>query len=136
VSVDAFSSRTYQQPSLISSEAKMFELATLTAVSPLTPLHSAAKDHRAPLAARRRDRRPRTAPLRSALFQATDDLAGAPQCEGNCVLKDFSLRHSLISPTLDRLQKKNPEQSILGAYSSLSFEALLSRRLGGVGGQG
>jgi hypothetical protein len=29
------------------------------------------------------------------LLQATYDLSGAPQCEGNRVPKDFSLRHSL-----------------------------------------
>ena len=29
------------------------------------------------------------------LLQATYDLSGAPQCEGNRVPKDLSLRHSL-----------------------------------------
>jgi hypothetical protein len=38
---------------------------------PLAPLHSAAKDRRAPLVARRRDRPPRIAPLQSAPFSGT-----------------------------------------------------------------
>ena len=70
-------------------------LFTLTAALPFAPLHSAAKDRRILSTVRRRDRPPRNVPLQSALVQATYDLSGAPQCEGNRVPKDLSLRHSL-----------------------------------------
>jgi hypothetical protein len=68
----------------------------LTAALRLAPLHSAATDRR-------------VLSLRDGvighgvsllfgqpLFPATDDLSGAPQCEGNRVSKDFSLRHSRV----------------------------------------
>jgi hypothetical protein len=70
-------------------------LFTLTAALPFAPLHSAAKiaaffqlrdgviGHRV------------TFLFSQPLLQATYDLSGAPQCEGNRVPKDFSLRHSL-----------------------------------------
>ena len=53
------------------------------------------RDRRILSTSRRRDRPPRNVPFSQPLFQATYDLAGTPQCEGNCVPKDFSLRHSL-----------------------------------------
>jgi hypothetical protein len=46
---------------------KILSLFKLTAALPFAPLHSAAKDHHAPLTARRRDLPPRNAPLQSAL---------------------------------------------------------------------
>jgi hypothetical protein len=67
----------------------------LTEALPFAPLPSAAKDRRILSTSRRRDRPPRNVPFSQPLFQATYDLAGTPQCEGNCVPKDFSLRHSL-----------------------------------------
>ena len=43
------------------------------------------------------------------LFQAAYDLAGTPQCEGNCVGKDFSLRHA----SLEHKENKRASRYIL-----------------------
>jgi hypothetical protein len=66
----------------------------LTAALPLAPLHSAATDRRVLLAAPRRDRRRRIAPLQSALLSGHGRSCGSASVrEGNRVPKDFSLRH-------------------------------------------
>jgi hypothetical protein len=57
----------------------------LTAACPSLPPYSIAKDRHVLSTARRRDRQPRIALLQSAL-----------ECEGNCVSKDFSLRHGAL----------------------------------------
>ena len=51
----------------------------------------------------------RSAPLRSAPLQTTNDLAGAPQREGNRVSKDFSSCHC----PLEHIENKNSSHYIL-----------------------
>jgi hypothetical protein len=100
------------------------------------------------------------------LLQATYDLAGASQCEGNCVPKDLSLRHCSLEHKENKrasryilctapqeaqagtereevqaqrwtATKKEPrERSILGAYSSLCSRLFCPGDFGGVGGRG
>jgi hypothetical protein len=47
--------------------------------------------------------------LGQPFFQATDDLSGAPQCEGNRVSKDFSFRHG----SLEHKENKRASRYIL-----------------------
>src|SRR6476659_8332818 len=100
---------------------------------------------------------------------AGSDLAGAPQCEGNCVGKDFSLCHGPLEHKENKrasryilctapqeaqagaeregaaawtvsksrwIAKKEPRAVHSRGLQLALFDALLSRRLGGVGGRG